>query len=77
MRELHAVTGGVPRLVNVVCDGALLLGYARQSPTIDGAMVREVAGDPLQEVGTDARPRPIQRFEVRSGEGVAGGLGDR
>jgi general secretion pathway protein A len=44
-RELHAVTSGVPRLVNVVCDGALLLGYARQSPTVDGAMIREVAGD--------------------------------
>ena len=29
-KELFAVTGGVPRLINVVCDSALLLGYSRQ-----------------------------------------------
>ena len=28
------MTGGVPRLVNVVCDGALLLGYAREQAII-------------------------------------------
>jgi len=44
-REIHAVTGGVPRLVNVVCDGALLLGYSRQLVAIDAAAVREVAAD--------------------------------
>ena len=44
-REIHAVTGGVPRLVNVVCDGALLLGYSRQQTAVDAAAVREVAAD--------------------------------
>ena len=44
-REIHAVTGGVPRLVNVVCDGALLLGYSRQLAAIDASAVREVAAD--------------------------------
>jgi general secretion pathway protein A len=44
-REIHVVTGGVPRLVNVVCDGALLLGYSRQLSAIDAAAVREVAAD--------------------------------
>ena len=34
-RRLHHVTGGVPRLVNVVCDGALLLGYSRGQATVD------------------------------------------
>jgi general secretion pathway protein A len=31
IRELYAVTGGTPRLINVVCDGALLLGYSELS----------------------------------------------
>ncbi len=44
-RELQAVTGGVPRLINVICDAALLAGYARERSTIDAALVREVAQD--------------------------------
>ena len=44
-RELFAVTGGVPRLVNVVCDGSLLTGYGRDQLTLDAEIVREVAND--------------------------------
>ena len=44
-REIFAVTGGIPRLVNVVCDGALLLGYAREQAIIGADLIREVAGD--------------------------------
>jgi general secretion pathway protein A len=45
LKEIHAVTGGVPRLVNIVCDGALLLGFSRELPQIGRAAIREVAGD--------------------------------
>ena len=39
------MTGGVPRLVNVVCDGALLQGYARDQSVIGVDLIREVAAD--------------------------------
>ncbi len=45
MRELFRVTEGVPRLINNVCDGALLLGYARQQPSLGADAIREVAHD--------------------------------
>jgi general secretion pathway protein A len=45
LRELFAVTGGVPRLVNVVCDGALLTGYGRDQISLDAEIIREVASD--------------------------------
>jgi general secretion pathway protein A len=45
LAELYRVTGGVPRLINVVCDGALLLGYAREQATLDADAIREVARD--------------------------------
>jgi general secretion pathway protein A len=45
MKELFVVTGGVPRLVNVVCDGALLTGYARGLSTLGREAIREVARD--------------------------------
>lgn len=42
-RELRAVTGGIPRLVNVICDGALLTGYGRDQLTLDASIIHEVA----------------------------------
>jgi general secretion pathway protein A len=42
-KEIGAVTGGIPRLVNVVCDGALLTGYGREKLTLDAGIIREVA----------------------------------
>jgi general secretion pathway protein A len=45
LAEVHAVTGGVPRLVNIVCDSALLLGFGRGLMTIDADAIREVARD--------------------------------
>lgn len=45
LRELFRVTQGTPRLINVVCDGAMLLGYARQESTIGPDAIREVARD--------------------------------
>lgn len=44
-REIFRVTGGIPRLVNVVCDGALLGGYARGTDSVGGEVVEEVARD--------------------------------
>jgi len=44
-REIFRVTGGVPRLVNVVCDGALLGGYARGMASVGAEVVEEVATD--------------------------------
>ena len=45
LREIYAVTGGTPRLINSVCDSALLLGYSQDKRTLDAATIREVAQD--------------------------------
>ena len=52
LRELFEVTEGTPRLINNVCDGALLLGYARQETSLGPDAIREVAHD-LGIVGKD------------------------
>jgi general secretion pathway protein A len=52
LRELFEVTEGTPRLINNVCDGALLLGYARQETSLGPDAIREVAHD-LGLVGKD------------------------
>lgn len=45
VRMIHAETRGVPRLINVVCDQALLTGFAEGSPFIDAEIVQECVKD--------------------------------
>ena len=51
LRAVYEASDGIPRLVNIVCDGALLLGFARGKASIGAAEVREVARD-LDLVGS-------------------------
>jgi general secretion pathway protein A len=44
-RELFRVSEGTPRIINNVCDSALLLGYARQKTSLGADSIREVAHD--------------------------------
>jgi general secretion pathway protein A len=65
LAELHRATEGVPRLVNVVCDGALLLGYGRDLRTIGAKEVREIARD-LALVPAEAQP--VQKNSAGAGD---------
>ncbi len=48
-KEVYRLSGGVPRLINVICDRALLGAYSRESRGVTKAIVRraadEVAGE--------------------------------
>jgi len=63
-KELFRVTGGVPRLVNIVCDGALLGGYARGLTSVGAELIEEVARE-LQLSGEDGE------FSASPGAGTA------
>lgn len=43
--SLYEFSKGVPRLINVVCDQALLMGYLRETRRIDEKIVREIAAE--------------------------------
>ncbi len=45
MADIHAATDGIPRLINVLCDNALLVGYAKATQCIDQDIVAEVLRD--------------------------------
>jgi len=57
---IHEVTGGVPRLINVLCDAALVFGYAEERRAIDREMIDEVITE-LEETGLVRRPQPSER----------------
>ena len=42
---IHSCTGGVPRLINTVCDNALLEAFLRKQSHVDLRIVQSVAGD--------------------------------
>lgn len=66
--EIGRLTGGIPRLVNQLCDRSLLVGYAQGADRIDGEQV-QAAGEEL-EMGRD-RPRPPAAMLYRNAGGAS------
>ena len=44
-REIFRLSAGVPRIINVICDRALLGAYSRESRTVDRRIVRKAASE--------------------------------
>jgi general secretion pathway protein A len=47
MRQVHRASRGFPRLINAICDRALLGAYAHEDRRVDAATVRRAAGEVL------------------------------
>lgn len=47
LHMVHECAGGVPRLVNMICDTALVYGFSEQRTTIDADLVAQVVRDRL------------------------------
>jgi general secretion pathway protein A len=47
LREVHRRSGGVPRLINVLCDRALLAAYGSDRHEVTAALVRRAAAEVL------------------------------
>lgn len=57
---------GIPRLINSICDNALLLAFAQQAPSVTPSMLLEVSGDldllgDLPEPASSAAAVPVAR----------------
>jgi len=78
IREIFAFSGGTPRLINIVCDHALLTGYARGLKKIDADVINECAEDlkiPTSSSRTAATssgvPSPAKEGEAAKGSPTA------
>jgi len=60
LRQIHASSRGIPRLINLICDRSLLAGYVSGARTITAPMVRRAAA----EVETE---RPAHALRWRHG----------
>ncbi len=47
LKKLFQLSGGIPRLVNLICDRALLGAYSQQKALIDALLIQQAAGEIL------------------------------
>lgn len=57
LREVHRLSGGIPRLINILCDRALLGAYATDARRIDAGLVRRAGREVLAGPGRPHRAR--------------------
>jgi general secretion pathway protein A len=62
--RITAQSGGIPRVVNAVCDHALLIGYADQQRRIDGRIVDEAIRYLEAGEAPGSRPAPGARGAI-------------
>jgi general secretion pathway protein A len=59
LQTLFRYSRGIPRLINTICENALITAYARQSPTVTPEIVEDAAADlRLSVVGSPEASRP-------------------
>ena len=63
-KEVFRLSQGVPRLINVICDRALLGAYARESRRINSKLIREAAAEVKGEL---ERPPWVRQAAIAAG----------
>lgn len=63
LQAIYDISGGIPRLINQVCDNALLSGWQNRVKTIDAVLVRE-----LVEKNKVMTAQPLSQPVVRLAE---------
>jgi general secretion pathway protein A len=64
IKEIHAFSEGYPRLINVICDRALVTGYANGAKTISRAVIKECADEMrLHKKGKQKKAAAVTRKE--------------
>jgi len=62
IKEIYRRSGGIPRLINILCDNALLNGFALDQKVVDEKSIREVSTD----LHFNPKPRSISSWILLS-----------
>ena len=66
LSALHKYSGGYPRMINVLADNALLIGYSKGSDRIGASMVREAYRDTqIDDEATGQRSQATRKAHFR------------
>jgi general secretion pathway protein A len=61
LEGIYSYSAGIPRVVNVLCDNALLTGYALGRKEVDVGIIREVAEELSLTTNHEPRFKPIRQ----------------
>lgn len=61
IKEIHKFSAGYPRLINIICDHALLTGYVEEKRTIRSKIITECATE--LEIPTREKERIVEKKE--------------
>jgi len=73
LTAVHRLSGGIPRLINLICDRALLGGYVNGTRTIEAGAVRRAAREVRGDVPAAWR-RPLRPLALAGTAAVAAAL---
>ena len=73
MAQIHKLSHGVPRRINLLCDRALLGAYVENQPQVTRQILRRAADEVFAEEGRRA-PRAALRWPLVAGGVLAGAL---
>jgi len=68
LREIHRLSGGIPRVINVICDRALLGAFTQEDHRAGAGLVRQAASEVY------GRPVPAPWLKWATAAAVAGAL---
>lgn len=73
LEAIHQFAGGIPRLINVLCDNAMLTAFALGKSDVEVEMVREVAED-LNLTATTPNARSTKITTITNSNGASSKL---
>lgn len=62
IERIHRKTGGIPRLINTICDNCLLVGFVQNTRTITPAIVAKVVREMMPDF--ELAPTPVVRANM-------------
>lgn len=65
--KIHRFSQGLPRLINTICENALITAYARRMPAVTAEIIETVAKDfrlDLPISSTEERTKASNKFEI-------------
>lgn len=62
VRELYRASSGTPRVINALCDRALLIGYTQETREISKKIIQRAAREIRGEVYREKKPSVLRRY---------------
>jgi general secretion pathway protein A len=67
--RLFALSGGIPRLINLLCDRSLLGAYAQNKSVVSRKILKQAAGEVLGELDSERKSPPGKKLAISLGLG--------